>query len=395
MISPEPETPCDYDVVVVGAGPAGTAAARFSAEQGLSVLCIEEHGTIGHPVQCAGLLSLNAFRECRVPDHSILNRVKGAEIITGSGSRLLIDAGMTKAFVVDRGVLDRGMAEAAAGAGALFRLKTAVYRVHDNRVVTRGVHGHEEFGCKVLIAADGPRSTIARLQGMKRAPSYLSGIQAEIACRNAPEYVGIYPDASPEFFAWRIPVSNGRARIGLAGMTNVKEHFSRFRSSFPGASLDFVTGTIPIGVMPVTYGHRTLYVGDAAGFAKPTSGGGVYTGIRSARHAADTAVKCIESGRYNDQALARYEQLWKQDIGGELSLGLKMFRFRQGLGPSETDRLIRALSDPEIIAIIREHGDMDRPAKVVVELLKKPALYSLSLMMIRCGYRMISGDILN
>ena len=112
-------------MVVVGAGPAGCAAALACAEYGLSTLCVEEHGTIGYPVQCAGLLSQNAFSECRVSKKSVLNEVSGAEVIPDSGNSLLIDAGETKAFVVDRGILDREMAERAALAGVEFRLKTA------------------------------------------------------------------------------------------------------------------------------------------------------------------------------------------------------------------------------------------------------------------------------
>ncbi|MEI7857648.1 MAG: FAD-dependent oxidoreductase, partial [Methanomicrobiales archaeon] len=78
-----------YDVIVVGAGPSGSAAARICAAQGLSTLCIEEHGTIGYPVQCAGLLSNAAFAECRITDQSIINRISGAKVITGQGSELL------------------------------------------------------------------------------------------------------------------------------------------------------------------------------------------------------------------------------------------------------------------------------------------------------------------
>ncbi|HII98135.1 MAG TPA: FAD-dependent oxidoreductase, partial [Methanoregula sp.] len=118
--------PMVYDVIVVGAGPAGSAAAAECARLGLSTLCIEEHGTIGYPVQCAGLLSTAAFAECRVTERSVLNRVSGARVISGRGSVLSIDAGTTKAVVVDRGILDRDMAEAAADAGAEFRLKTGV-----------------------------------------------------------------------------------------------------------------------------------------------------------------------------------------------------------------------------------------------------------------------------
>ena len=386
-----PGQQAEYDVVIVGAGPVGSAAALSCAEYGLSTLCIEEHGTIGHPVQCAGLLSENAFRECVVSGKSVLNEVAGAEIVTGSGNRLLIDAGKTKAYVVDRGILDREMAERAAKAGAEFQLKTAVYRMEGNQLFTRGIDGHREVAFKILIAADGPRSTIARLRGMKRAELYLAGIQAEINCENDPRFVGVYPDASPEFFAWRVPVSRSRVRIGLAGITNVKEKFSAFSTMFDGPCLDFVLGTIPLGVMPVTYGDRTLYVGDAGGFPKPTSGGGVYTGIRTARHAAATATYCIENRVFDKLSLSRYEQLWKQDIGKELERGLMMFRLRQALGPVETDRLVKALSDPDILDSIREHGDMDRPSRVVKELMKKPSLYRYSGMLLRCGIRMFTG----
>ena len=281
------------------------------------------------------------------------------------------------------------MAQAAAETGADIMLKTAVYRIHDNSVVTRGPGGHQEFGYKILIAADGPRSTVARLNGMERAPYFLGGIQAEVLHESDPRNVGIYPDASPEFFAWRIPINHERVRIGLAGMSSVKDRFSRFRSMFPGAAVEMVTGTIPLGVMPKTYGRRTLYVGDAAGFAKPTSGGGIYTGIRSARHAAGIAVECIRKGSFDDRALSQYETVWKQDIGRELALGLMVFRLRQQFGPAETDKMVKILSDPEMVKTIREHGDMDRPARVIKELMKKPALYRLSPIIVRCGLGLI------
>jgi flavin-dependent dehydrogenase len=228
---------------------------------------------------------------------------------------------------------------------------------------------------------------------MKRAGYFLAGIQSEICCENDPRFVGVYPDASPEFFAWRIPIDRRRVRIGLAGISRVKEKFFSFAQRFNGSCLDFVLGTIPIGVMPVTYGDRVMYAGDAGGFAKPTSGGGVYTGIRTARHAAVTAHLCIGKGAFDDTFLSRYEQMWKQDIGKELERGLMMFRMRQTFGPEETDRLISALSDPEMLDIIRQYGDMDRPARVVKELLKKPALYRQSGMLVRCGIRMLTGYI--
>ena len=377
-----------YDVIIVGAGPAGSAAAQTCAAHGLSTLCIEEHGTIGYPVQCAGLLSNAAFAECRITDRSVLNRVSGARVITGAGSEILIDAKVQKAVVVDRAAVDREMAGSAADAGAEYRLKTSVYGIRESTVLTRGVYGNEEHTFKILIAADGPRSTIARQYGMKRATMFLSGIQADIPHDCDPRFVAIYPDASPEFFAWSVPTGPGRIRVGLCGQTQVKERFALFIKQFGTASIThLVTGTLPLGLMPRTYGHRTLFVGDAAGFAKPTSGGGMYTGIRSARHAAATAIGCCERGIFDNAALAEYERRCQADFGGELELGFRLFGMRQNVSTEDMDRIVQALKEPSILAAIVEHGDMDRPGRLIKNLLLNPAMIPVLKPLIMSGIR--------
>lgn len=376
----------NYDVVVVGAGPSGTAAARECARLGLATLCIEEHGTIGYPVQCAGLLSTAAFDECRITsERSVLNRVTGARVITAAGSEILIDAKKTKAVVVDRGTLDREMAEAAADAGAEFRMKTSVYSVKGTSVYARGVNGVEEIGFRILIAADGPRSTIARVYGMERARTYLAGIQADMPGECDPRYVQIYPDASPEFFGWSIPTGPGRIRVGMCGRKDMMDRFARFSKQFGSSISQFVTGTLPLGVMKKTYRDRTLFVGDAGGFPKPTSGGGIYTGVRSARHAAAVAATACEKDRYDDTVLAGYERLWQDDFGRELELGYRLFGMRQKMSAEDIDTLIRALNNPSILSTIEEHGDMDRPGALVKRLLVNPSILRLAGPLMQAG----------
>jgi digeranylgeranylglycerophospholipid reductase len=376
----------NYEVIVVGAGPAGSAAARECAALGLSVLCIEEHGTIGYPVQCAGLLSTAAFDECRISsEKSVLNRVTGARVISGAGSELLIDAKKTKAVVVDRGTLDREMAEAAANAGAEFRLKTAVYDVNKRSVFTRGVNGKEEIGFDILIAADGPRSGIARLYGMERAKIYLAGIQADMPGDCEPQYVRIYPDASPEFFGWSIPTGPGRIRVGMCGRTQVMDRFSAFVKKFGTCRAQVVTGTLPLGTMKQTYKNRTLFVGDAAGFPKPTSGGGIYTGVRSARHAAAIAAEANEKGMYDDATLAGYERRWQDDFGRELELGYRLFGMRQKMSAEDIDALLKALNTPSILGTIEEYGDMDRPGALIKRLLVNPSVLRLIKPLLQAG----------
>jgi flavin-dependent dehydrogenase len=139
--------------------------------------------------------------------------------------------------------------------------------------------------------------------------------------------------------------------------------------------------------MPRTYGHRTLFVGDAAGFAKPTSGGGVYTGIRSARHAAAVAVACCGHDTFSDHALADYERRWKADFGRELEIGFRFFEMRQRLSVPDIDRILQALNDPEILSAIVQYGDMDRPGVLVKKLMRNPAMLSCMGPLIRAGLR--------
>lgn len=370
-----------YDVAVVGAGPAGSAAAAACARAGLSTLCIEEHAAPGLPVQCAGLLSTNAFLECRVSERPVLNRVRGARVISASGAELSFDAGTTKGYVVDRAALDAEMVRAAAAAGAEFWMKTAVIGIEGGRLITRGVNGRQEVAARLVIAADGPRSGVARMLGIARAPVYLSGVQAEVPLERESHLVEIHPNAAPQFFAWVIPAGEGRARVGMCGTANVREDFCRFVKPYLSSITHLVTGTIPLGMMPRTYGRRTLFVGDAAGMAKPTSGGGVYTGVRAARHAAAVAVSCCESDDFSDNALADYERRWKADFGRELVQGMRFFRFRQEIGPAQVDRLIAVMADPEITDLIVRYGDMDRPDALIRRLLtKKKILMSFGIM---------------
>ena len=70
--------------------------------------------------------------------------------------------------------------------------------------------------------------------------------------------------------------------------------------------------------MPKTYADRVLFCGDAGGFAKPTSGGGIYTGIRTAFHAAETAANCLEKNGFRESDLKLYEKLWNKEIGPDL-----------------------------------------------------------------------------
>lgn len=362
-----------YDVVIAGAGPVGSGAAKLCAEAGLSVLVLEEHGTIGYPVQCAGLLSNAAFQECAVSEDSVLNTAAGASVVYAADSRLTFDTKTTKAYIVDRGVLDREMAENAASAGAHYSLKTCVTEINAAKQIIHTSSG-EEIPYNLLIAADGPGSIAARALAIPPSEFVYSGMQAEVPWSGDAHLVELYPNAAPEFFAWVVPTGEKRARIGLLGTKQVPELFAAFSKKFHSSNLHSVTGTVPIGIREKTYGPGILLCGDAAGFPKPTSGGGVYTGLRSAFHAASTAIAACNADNYSNLFLSRYESLWRADFGRELEWGLSALKLRRNLREDEVNACLAALNTPEIISKITATGDIDRPSALLKTMIAHPGV---------------------
>ena len=374
-----------YDVVVVGAGPVGNSAARFCAEKGLSVLVLEEHPAVGHPVQCAGLLSNAAFAACEVSMRSVYRTVSGAKIYPEIGNPLVFDAGCTKAYVVDRTQLDAETAARAADAGADFAVKTCAAHADEKRKCIRTADGNE-ISYRILIAADGPRSVVARSFGVAPSKYLYAGVQAEVPYAIDTPQVELYPNASPDFFAWAIPVTDTVSRIGLCGTKQVPELFAAFKKRFSASTLHFVTGAIPIGIREKICGPSWMLAGDAAGFPKPTSGGGIYTGIRSAFHAADTAAEALETG---DTSV--YAKRCRDDFGRELEIGMQFLKFRRSLAKEDVDKILGVLNTPEIIRIISEYGDMDKPSLLFKQLIKRPEFLSLGWTGVKGLMKMVAG----
>jgi len=370
-----------YDLVVVGGGPVGATAARVAAEGGLSVLLVEEHPQVGRPVRCTGLLSRRGLAEAEVGPGVILREVRGALIHAPNGYRLKIEAPEARAYVLDREGFDRELAARAVGAGVELWTASRAVGWRDGEVVVVRKGREIKVGAKLIIGADGPKSRVAGWAGLGGPEELVYTLQVELPQQSErrEEAVELFlgRKVAPGFFAWAVPSSPGMARVGL-GTTRreaLRGGFARLRERFPGRPGALNGGLIPFGPPPRTVADHVLLVGDAAAQAKPTSGGGLYTGIVCAEIAGEVAAKAVKMGDTSIEALEEYERRWRGRLGRELRFGMLAHRLFASLSDDELDRIIAVLDDPEILEVIVDHGDIDYPSLLIKELATRPRLW--------------------
>lgn len=393
-------TAVETDVLVVGGGPAGSTAAYHLARRGRSVLLAEEHPKIGHPVQCAGLVSQRVL-DMAGTRSMVLHEVRGATVWSPSLRPLSFKAPESRAFVLSRSRLDFLLAERAARAGARIASGTKFVGAERGKEGSRDrVHAHLttsagdvlEVRARLVVGADGVASQVARAFRLRRPVEILPAFEAEMPFPGGdPEQVEIYlgNTLSPGLFGWWVPDGGGRARVGVgvrAGTGRTAQEYygalcrqmeRRYGHAVP-APVEMVVAGIPIGSVPRTSGDRVLLVGDAAAQVKPLSGGGIFTGMRCAELVADVAHRALEEGDLGAERLSEYDHAWREAIGEELDRALYLRRLFLRLTDRDMEHLLEVLAERELLGSLVAFGDIDFPTIAARKLLaQSPSLVRL------------------
>ncbi|MFL2640072.1 MAG: geranylgeranyl reductase family protein [Dehalococcoidia bacterium] len=371
----------DADVIVVGAGPAGSRTAGLLSENGHSVILLEEHSEVGLPVHCSGFITPRTLDIAGIKSDIVLNSVKGALVYTNNSQKPLILGGdVDRAFVVDRELLDKSIAGASRDSGTFLKLGTKVVSVERNEsgVEVLAIHDKSpvKYTSRCLVGADGVRSIVA--QHMKRdSGEMIWCIGAEAKLVGHPnDMVRIYVNESlaPGWFGWSIPTGKHSVRLGIGTTMNasglkprtlLNDLFSKFPEHFKGIEVNsFGGGFIPLYSASTTYANRSLLVGDAALQVKPTSGGGIYTSLKAASHAARTLSENLFQDSLDKDSLSIYQKNWIEDIGIEMERGLDIRETYLSLEDAKLNRLIDILRLPLFRSKINSYGDIDYPSKM-------------------------------
>lgn len=362
-------------MAVIGAGPAGSMAAKYAAKSGAWTILLEEHAGAGWPVQCAGLLGQEAMAESEIsPGSYILHAVRGAAVLSPGGQRLDFKAGVSKAWVVDRRLFDRAMLAQAVDEGADLSLHSSVRQIRRTKEGSiLSLAEGEEIMAKIVISAEGVSALLARRAGISPPQMILSGAQVQVPFAvDDPEKVEVHLGAAPGLFAWVIPLDEGSARIGLCARDHGCKRLRSFlkmdviKKRLKGSPVALNVGGLPIGPSAATASLGLLAVGDAAGQVKPISGGGIYPGLVAAKIAGGVAAAAAMEGDGSALRLMEYDRLWRVALGRELEIGMRVNRMLEKMSDAQLDELVSYLAGkPRLIKAIEEHGDIDRPSRLM------------------------------
>jgi len=368
------------DLLVVGGGPSGAVAARAAAEAGARVRIVERRRPGDPPPACTGLVSPRTLGALGAADASIVREIRAARLHAPGGRSAELRGSTVKAVVLDRARLEEDLLDRARSAGVEIETETDAIGFDGRTVTVRGPRGARAIAPAVLIGADGPASAVAAWCGLEPPPVAI-GAQAVVeAPVGASDRVDVYAGESvaPGFFAWAVPAEEGRVRVGLLcdpGDDPAGRLDRLLRERFPDAPVVARTaGAVPGAPAARTVAGRVILVGDAAGQVKPISGGGLYTGGVCARIAGEIAAAAAHRGD-PARGLASYEAAWREAIGEELRFGVAARRALRAFSDAEIDAAVERLFDPELASFLAEAADIDRPSRLVGDLLRRRALW--------------------
>ncbi len=347
----------DYDLIIVGAGPAGSTTARFASTAGLRVLLIDKRQELGAPIQCSGAISGHGLEAAGIEadPEFIHEAIYGFAIYDESGARTVHDYRAIKGdeygsepgkkplgYVVDRRRFDRYLVTQAERAGTEVWLKTEGigYRPETDGTCTVFLQRYNQpiqLTARVVVGADGLQSQVGKWAGLQthmkitELAGCLQFIVDGVETEGLLEIVTGH-EWAPGGYAWVFPKGNGYAEIGLGVISTMTEHpaqwhldkFMRksfFKERFANSRiLEVQGGGVPLAApLRTQFADNMILVGDAARHVNPITGGGLHTAVSGGKIAAEFLIGHLGDGLpLQGGMLEAYQNLWLSELGDKM-----------------------------------------------------------------------------
>tara|TARA_Y100000310_G_scaffold282314_1_gene303420 strand:- start:170 stop:1255 length:1086 start_codon:yes stop_codon:yes gene_type:complete len=347
-------------IAIIGAGPIGCYAGYLLAKSNHQVSIYEKKTQAGLPIQCTGLLTSD-FDQFNLDLSPSLVNTFSSLTINSLKHRVEVQQ---KEYLVCREKFDTYLAQLAQQAGVKIFFNHSFVGKENHHLVIKNKDQQFKIKPDLVIAADGPLSPVAKAYGFYHygRKNYL-GIQATVEGnfdqKNYHTFFG--RDIAPEMWAWVVPESKNQARIGLFSVNNTREYFDKFIRKN-----NFKIKQLQAGLVPLYHPQQRLFkkncylLGDAAGFVKATTLGGIVPGMKQ----VEILVDCLNNNKnYLKEIKPLKRRLWTH---------LRIRKILDKFSDQDWNKLLKLVNQQKIKKVLSTHT-RDNPIPLVTKtLLKEP-----------------------
>ena len=379
----------NFDVVVVGGGPAGSSAAHMAAKNGCTVALIEKEKEIAETVRTSGVTWISDIKKFGIPEECY-NPIKKFSFCSPKNS-VKISGEIAKAAVLDVRKTYRFLANRAKTSGSELFTSTNVTEVLKDDtgkctgVIAKSDGKQIQFNSKVVIDASGFVSVIAKELGyVTQWKKFGAGAEFEVKTEKLEHdnwWLMVGQEYSPAGYAWIFPTSKDTARIGVGiGKPDsdvdptvrlnelLEKKLGPIKDLGNIEKIEFHYGLIPNdGVSRKTVYDNLILVGDSAGQANPLVLEGIRYAIRFGEVAGQVAADAIKNGDTTEASLSPYEKEWKRAIESKINSAGKVQNRWVGLTDDEWDKelsIIEELTADEFLDFIRADFGVSKMVKL-------------------------------
>lgn len=334
-----PET---CDVLIVGGGPAGLAAAEAAAKQGTRALVLERQNEIGYPVHTSGGSWISDMRALGIPEY-LYHPVQKIYFVSPRREVPLYYEQAVCCVMDVRGVYQH-LAGRAVAAGASIRVRHTVEQTLIEDGCVRGVTAKTHIGERITVNAPVTidASGVARHIGVRTemGPAfhrYGFGAEYDLHAPHYPQdelYLIMGSQYAPRGYAWAFPRGNGRVRLGVGVLhpdsdddarvylDRIMQELPQFAGKFKNASpLEYHTGLFPSeGPMERFSRDGLLLAGDAGGHGSTLVGEGIRFAVYAGQIAGQVAAEAVKSGNSSEKFLSRFDRQWRARFGRDMDI---------------------------------------------------------------------------